>query len=145
MPCRPSVCLLLDVRGRSAASPLTSTSQWKGQGAPAVESEAEQQVQERRTAVVSGRWVDTKLRLNNRARPDVRRTAVAIAAGRLSLCACRARQLTTCDTARSRRTAEAIETGQLATSTNFSGVFHRAETECRSGEGVTVIRLTHWD
>ena len=38
--------------GRGAASPLTSTSQWKGQGAPAIGSEAEQRVQEQRTAAV---------------------------------------------------------------------------------------------
>ena len=48
----PSVCLLPDVRGHSAASLLTSTSQWKGQDAPCVWSEAEQQVQEQRTTAV---------------------------------------------------------------------------------------------
>ena len=47
-----AIRLSLDVRGRGTASPLTSTSQWKGQGAPAVGSEAEQQVQEQRTAAV---------------------------------------------------------------------------------------------
>ena len=54
VPCRavPSVCLLPDVWGHGAVSPLTSMSQWKGQGAPAVGSEAEQQVQEQRTAAV---------------------------------------------------------------------------------------------
>ena len=57
------------------------------------------------------------------ARPDVRQIAVAIVAGRLPLCTCRARQLTTCDAARSRQTAEAIKT----TATNFSGVCHQAD------------------
>ena len=60
--------------------------------------------------------------------------AMVIAAGRLPLGACRAKQLTTSDAARSRRTAEAIETGRLATATNFSGVCHRVETERRSKE-----------
>ena len=50
--CRPSVCLLPAVWGHGTALPLTSTSQWKGQGAPAVGSGAEQQVEEQTTAVV---------------------------------------------------------------------------------------------
>ena len=62
-------------------------------------------------------WADIKLHLNNRDRPDVRHTAVVIVAGVLPLCACRARQLTMCDAARSRRTSEAIETGWLVTTT----------------------------
>ena len=54
MPCSavPSVCLWPDDQRRGAASLLTSTSQWKGQGAPAVRLEVEQQVQEQRTAAV---------------------------------------------------------------------------------------------
>ena len=87
-------------------------------------------------------WADTKLCLNNRARPDVRRTAVAIVAGRLPLCACRARQLITYDAARSRQTVVAIETGRLANC-------HELQWRLPPGgnrmslEGVTVIRLIH--
>ena len=130
----PSVCLLPDARGCGTVSPLTSMSQWKGQGCTGGRVRGGATSPRTRNSRGPGTRQDTKLSLNNCARPDVRQTAVAIAAGRLPLCACRARQLTTCDAARSRQTAEAIETGRLATATNFSGVCHRAETERRSKE-----------
>ena len=90
-------------------------SQWKGKGAPVVGSEAEQQVQEQRTAAVRvlGRLggYKTPLEQPRQARCQANSSGDSgwPATARQGL---QARQLTTSDAARSRRTAEAIKTGR---------------------------------
>ena len=106
-------------------------------------SEAEQQVHDRSNSRVQalGRgdrgWAATEYHLKTAPGPGVRPTAVAIVAGRLPLCACRARQTAHWMSRQihaGKQQRRSRWSGYCQCQTNFSGVCRQAETKHHSKE-----------
>ena len=147
--CRPSVCLLPDVRGRGAASPLTShvTKGGRGRGCTAVACHVNKvrRINIARTARQRrswlGEWAATKLRLSMTTAPGPGAGVTGKQQRRYSgwaataLCVCKARQTGPWMSRQIQANSRGDRDGAATTSakrTKVSGICRRAETEPRS-------------